>query len=410
MTYFPAFLFQRGRVTSTDIIQSVLQQRAARPRLGELALEKGKLTNQSLQQLVALRERSTGRFGEIAIRMGMLTQNDVAELLAEQRELEPDLTDILLKKGSLDSDAVEAERAALRAQETDAPERARKAASSWAVTIASLSQLKPFSTAVRQAMQLLDDPGVAPTAIGKALARDPVMAISTLRLANSAMYRRGAPCETLAEAVTRLGIRNVRHMVVGLSLLGAFTHRDRSALVVRNHSAGVAALCRVVASMVAPRKANEAFLTGLTHDVGKLLLIQSGEFSYADLQHAILDTPGRVREAEAAELGFDHSILAQLALSLWNLSTNITAAVGLHHDTERSRTQSDDIAVLTSIVALCDRIDYHQRFSPQFTSAVASDIAQCPDAAHLGLAPSHVEEVWVELVAARAESIGVLSQ
>jgi HD-like signal output (HDOD) protein len=113
---------------------------------------------------------------------------------------------------------------------------------------------------------------------------------------------------------------------------------------------------------------------------------------------------------EQNQLGFDHAVLGEIALSLWELPEAVSRAVGCHHETERATGFNPEIETLTSLLAVGDGLEFHMRFSPQFASAVADEIGRSPDAQRLGLEAGLVEEMWVELVAARSEATGLLAQ
>jgi HD-like signal output (HDOD) protein len=394
--------------------EAIVAQRDARPTLGELAVARGKITKAAIEKLATTQRRRRIKIGQAAVDAGALTEADVAQLLEEQSNLEPDLVEVLVGRGILTRDAAEEERARFRAieeeREVQAGARETRAAASFASSVARLSQLKPFSGSTREALSLLSNPDVAPAKVAAVLEGDPAVTIATLRVANSAMYRRGSTCDSLKDAVVRLGASTIRDIVTGISLLGAFSENDRVAAATRQHLAGAAAIARILAGAVAPRLSNFAFLAGLTHDIGKLLLMQSGEFSYDTVPRDALESGGKLHTLEDEALGYDHAVLGGLSLGIWELPKVVADAVCFHHEPMRAHVLGGDTASLTALVVLASRFEHHLALVPHYTSMVEREIASDPEAQHLGLEPNAVEEIWVELVQARAEMAALLSR
>ncbi|HEX3593490.1 MAG TPA: HDOD domain-containing protein [Polyangiaceae bacterium] len=414
MLTFPTYLLKTGRVPPLAMAHAIVAQREARPTLGELAVARGKLTRAAIEKLVQQQRRRKLKLGQVAVDSGALTRADVDALLEEQASLEPDLVDVLVDHGTLTRDVAEGERERFREIAHDIEmrvgQRESYALGSFACSVARLSLLMPFSSAVREALGLLSNPDVAPAKVATVLEADPAITVATLRIANSAMYRRGTACDSLKDAVIRLGAGTLRDIITGISLLGVFTENDRVAQCTRQHLAGTAAIARILAGAVAPRLSNFAFLAGLTHDIGKLLLLQSGEFSYETLPRGTLEEGNKVHALETAALGYDHAILGGLALGMWELPGLVADAVAYHHEPMRAQVAGGDTAQLTSLVVLAGELEHHQSLSPHYTSLVERELATHAEATQLGLEPSAVEEIWVELVQARAEMAALLSR
>jgi len=153
-----------------------------------------------------------------------------------------------------------------------------------------------------------------------------------------------------------------------------------------------------------------AFLAGLTHDIGQLLLMQSGEFAYDAAPRDAFESGGKLHVLETDALGYDHAILGGLALGMWELPRLVVDAVSYHHEPMRANVQGGDIASLTALVVLASEIEHHLGVSPHYTSLVERELSTHPEAVHLGLDPSTVEEIWVELVQARAEMAALLAR
>src|SRR5205823_724187 len=75
----------------------------------------------------------------------------------------------------------------------------------------------------------------------------------------------------------------------------------------------------------------DAFLAGLLHDVGKLLIAVSMPRQYDDILALTAVNGASLIEAERDVIGIDHAELSALAISRWELSEGIQSAAADHH-------------------------------------------------------------------------------
>jgi putative nucleotidyltransferase with HDIG domain len=119
----------------------------------------------------------------------------------------------------------------------------------------------------------LDDPDVDLRAVSAALEKDPVLAMQVLRVASSPLYRSRDEIASLSQAITRLGIKKLREVLVAACARQVFNSRRpelREAIAALwNHSMAVAILARDILSIAGMKAPDTAFLGGLLHDIGK---------------------------------------------------------------------------------------------------------------------------------------------
>ncbi len=125
----------------------------------------------------------------------------------------------------------------------------------------------------------LADDNVSVTEVARLLGADPALAARTLRIANSAMFYRGSrPITSLNGAVSQLGYKMVRNVALSFAAQQAFIGygsrplRDLVSAVWR-HSVHAAVVAHMLARVRTKLNADEAFLAGLLHEVGKLYIV-----------------------------------------------------------------------------------------------------------------------------------------
>lgn len=277
-----------------------------------------------------------------------------------------------------------------------------EAANSLAAQAAKLSGLKPFPVVAQRVMTMVSSPDCNVPGLTEVIRNDPAVAARVMRLANSALFRMGQPADTIEQALMRLGTSTIYQLVTAIAVMGLFPGTNRIALTLRNHCTGVAAIGTTLAQSRKWIGANQVFLCGLMHDLGKLLLLQTEELDYETFSGEELRAEG-AHPRERRQLGYDHAVLGAHVLNSWNLPEIVAQTVALHHQPWRA-TGPDFDPVVTQLVAyvrLANRIDHELQESPQLTPQLEADLTTGEDLAHAGLTLSNVEASWGDLIEAR---------
>lgn len=201
---------------------------------------------------------------------------------------------------------------------------------------------------VAEAMRLLDDPEAGPADFDKVLSRDPSLVASMLRLANSPVYGFAHKRETVRDAVIGLGLKGLRGMLLGCSLNKVFGPRfscyGKDSKTLWRHSLAVAAAAKFLTKALpkSPDDAEEMFVAGLLHDLGKLLLAPFLTAMGKDL------TVGKepVHFAEQRLLDIDHQEAGGLIADKWNLKPMVRAVITHHHFKTGPQAHQHAIAVV----------------------------------------------------------------
>ena len=155
--------------------------------------------------------------------------------------------------------------------------------------------------------------------ISDALAQDASLAARLIKVANSPLYRTRNPIEDLQMAVTRLGIRIVRDLVVGLAMKQIFQATsdalDVHSRKIWSKSVDAAAIARMMATLVPGINPEQALLAGLIHNIGALpvlVLAENDDELFQDeeaLGRVIYELQGDVGELILESWGFDEHMI-----------------------------------------------------------------------------------------------------
>jgi putative nucleotidyltransferase with HDIG domain len=115
-----------------------------------------------------------------------------------------------------------------------------------------------------------------------------------------------------------------------------------------NHSLGVALAARMLCEYAGVRDRDQAFLAGLLHDVGEMILLHGDPTGFAKLGHDVEQVHGQMIDKEQEIYGFDHTVIGLTLLDAWNIDSHISRAV-LNHHSDLGGDRNNALAELVSI-------------------------------------------------------------
>ncbi len=217
-----------------------------------------------------------------------------------------------------------------------------------------LTELPPFSPVLVKLLGSFSQDNISCTALATLIEQDPVLAGSVLRLANSAVYSVREPVTSISSAINLIGIDRLRNVVTALSVSQMWKKLPNaegwSTADFNEHGLATAILAGALAEEMVSDFNEGAFLAGLLHDVGKLLIVMAVPNEYREVLRCYNVEPGKKTwiQCEREVLDTDHAILSKLALEQWKVAEPIRQAVAWHHDPEPRK--------LSKIVALADQL------------------------------------------------------
>jgi diguanylate cyclase (GGDEF)-like protein len=171
------------------------------------------------------------------------------------------------------------------------------------------------------------------------LQTDPALSGRVLKLANSASCGRGRPATTVREAVNYLGIRLVRNVALGFSLVSQYgkgTCRGFDYGGFWSCSLATAVAAQAVAAHCGGIAPAEGFTCGLLAQVGRLALASVYPDAYTEVLERGSRDPAALRTLERAQFATDHNELTQAMLSDWGLPELCVVAARHHECPEES--------------------------------------------------------------------------
>lgn len=205
---------------------------------------------------------------------------------------------------------------------------------------------------VMQIIRIMNDPQASASRLQGAVECDPSLVARLLRTANSAAYGLRRRVSTVREAICYLGFNEVMNLVMTASFADVFKTDATVGCYSRQglwrHLVSVAVASRFVATRCGMRRFEEAYIAGLLHDFGLILMDQFLRKAFHDIVKVVA-TGRPLCESERQRLGFDHTQLGGRVADLWNLPASTTAAIRYHHRADVCQGDNRPIAQVVEI-------------------------------------------------------------
>ena len=219
----------------------------------------------------------------------------------------------------------------------------------------AVNNLPAMPQVVRKARTLIQSSASSLKDVANLLETDQALAIRVLRMANSVYYSRMGRVSSVQEAAVVLGLKTVGELItvaftsrlLGSSLKGY----GLPARSLWKHSLAAAVGSRMIANLKFAALANEAFLAGLVHDAGKLILDPYILERKEEFSEYLTDDEQTFLSAEKKLFGFDHAEIAAKVCQKWNFPRSTSIAIEYHHDPSRSLGNK-----LTYVIHVADQI------------------------------------------------------
>jgi putative nucleotidyltransferase with HDIG domain len=193
-----------------------------------------------------------------------------------------------------------------------------------------------ISEVLRNPKSTLDD-------AAEAIRHDPSLAAKLLRLVNSPFYARTmravhgrfpAKVDSLSRAVMVVGGRQLSTLALGVSVLPLFQDIPQKWVNMRlfwEHSLACAALAQAIAAATRQANPETAFVAGLMHDIGRVILFKQASRHMAVAMRQAMAERTPLVAVEQAVLGFSHADLGGMLLAKWQFPAHLEHMVRDHH-------------------------------------------------------------------------------
>jgi HD-like signal output (HDOD) protein len=224
--------------------------------------------------------------------------------------------------------------------------------------VARINKLPTLPATYQKLVETLRRPNSSIDDVSRVIATDPAMTARLLKLVNSAYFGLQKPVADVARAGALLGLDRIMALVLGQGIFSDCEPPQVEGFSMEElwqHSVATAnAAHRIaVAEQLDRETVAAAFLAGMLHDIGKLVLAMGLPDAYAKVLRQVGSRTNDLQQVEMLELHAAHTDVGAYLIGLWGLPNTIAEAVAYHEDPSQS---PNDEFGLPGIVHVADRL------------------------------------------------------
>lgn len=222
--------------------------------------------------------------------------------------------------------------------------------------IGVVGDLPALPAVVAEVLRITEDPSTSTADVSEIIQSDPAMTAKVLRVSNSSYYGMKQYVGTLKLALVILGVREVRNIVLGISVFETLNEQGgdmKIAQEIWNRSLKTAGLCKKLAGSLALGLQGEEFIAGLLADIGIMgLLRKDGKGAYRSIYESLGHDPRTLCKAESMQYGFTHAAVSRAMVMQWNLPQTLSDALGHQYPVEGQSLRSAKDPKLAAVIRI----------------------------------------------------------
>ncbi|MGM0608706.1 MAG: HDOD domain-containing protein [Candidatus Muiribacteriota bacterium] len=199
--------------------------------------------------------------------------------------------------------------------------------------IKSIKNLNMLPVVVSKLLEVTSNPKSSVDDVSKIVSSDFTLSANVLKIVNSPFYGFPRKITTISEALVILGFTDIRNIALSLTIfdkLGSKGKMDVNKFW--EHSLGVGIGAKILAQKIKYVKPEEAFICGLIHDIGKIILSEYFPDKFEKISEIIKTKEVNAWEAEETVLdGINHAKIGGWVIEKWQIPQIITRTVAWHH-------------------------------------------------------------------------------
>ncbi len=236
-------------------------------------------------------------------------------------------------------------------------------------------------------LKTISDKGSSVQDLEKLISRDQALTARILRVANSAFLGNDKQTLRVSEAILRLGTERLRSLVLSACIDGVCRSRSLKNRSIWDHALAVGLAADFLAIECSYADHEGAFVAGLMHDIGKLILDSHMPDQYQEVLDLVYNENLGFTAAERRVIGFDHTEIGTLVAKSWNLPPVLQEVVQMHHQPLSAALDRD----LCAIVSLADGVCVKYGIGPSKRPDL--DLSSLDACSILGLDPARLADL-----------------
>ena len=212
----------------------------------------------------------------------------------------------------------------------------------------AVKDIQAMPSVIVKVLNVMKKPTVSMKELGDLVIYDQSLTVKILALVNSAYYGFSQQISSINIALSLLGMIKVKNIIVAVAMKPMMSGAGDKELW--KHSIKVAAGCEYLAKLTKIIDADEAFIAGFIHDIGKMVLTMNNPKMYEKVME-VANSGHDILEVEKKYFDSDHVRTGSLLAKRWQLPILLANIISYHHAPSLS-----SIPVPCNLVCLVDKL------------------------------------------------------
>jgi HD-like signal output (HDOD) protein len=212
----------------------------------------------------------------------------------------------------------------------------------------AMERMGSLNHTLPRVMQVANDINSTAREMVKVIQMDPVLTARVLRVANSAYFSMAEPVTNLRRATILMGTNTIRNLALATAVRNNFEIESTCAVTSENfwrYTVGCAVLSDQLARRAAISRAaaEEAFVIGILHPIGRALLIQHFPVEYNQVIAQAKEQNTCTEHQERKIFSTDNHAIGLNMVARWKLPSNVADAISFQTEPKNSALRSTRI-------------------------------------------------------------------
>lgn len=198
------------------------------------------------------------------------------------------------------------------------------------------TQIPTLPVIVENILSIARDERTSAQDLADFVSKDQAISNKIIKLANSAYYGRMKEIDTIPHAITIIGFNEVVSLTIGMNVMTVFGRSDVNEILNMQdlwiHSIGCAFSAKKIAKNIKMPGAEQIFLNGILHDMGKVIFAVYFPEEYRNVIKEANNNQMFLYKQEKKILGIDHASLVGLLMERWHFPDNLFLPSLYHHN------------------------------------------------------------------------------
>ena len=197
--------------------------------------------------------------------------------------------------------------------------------------IKKVSDLQALPIVARKALDTLNKDNCSIEDLSAIIEKDQAIAARILKISNSALYGLRQEVNSLHHAMMILGIKTIKSLVLTATTRSLYKKFGITEKMMWDHSIGAGIASKIIARNLGPDVEEVAFVGGLMHDLGKVIMNNETPDTFSEVMMNIYNDSVESITAEQDLYGFDHTDIGAGVVEKWKFAPILIHILGKHH-------------------------------------------------------------------------------